>query len=173
MNENKQVHKSEYEIQRRQKLAEQAKFARKKMVKKISKIVLIALLASGSIGWLTWYVANQPKTPESEIISRNGIHWHPELSIIVKGAKQEIPQNIGIGAVHQPIHTHDATGVIHFEFEGLVRKEDIKLGRFFKVWGKDLQSFGANIKMTVNGKENIEYENYMMQDKDKIELQYN
>ena len=33
-------------------------------------------------------------------------------------------------------------------------------------------SFGTNVKMTVNGKENTEYENYAMQDKDKIELRY-
>jgi hypothetical protein len=28
------------------------------------------------------------------------------------------------------------------------------------------------LKMTVNGKENTEYENYIMQDKDKIELRF-
>ena len=33
-------------------------------------------------------------------------------------------------------------------------------------------SFGANMKMTVNGKENTEYENYIMRDKDKIELRF-
>ena len=55
---------------------------------------------------------------------------------------------------------------------GLVRKEDITLARFFKVWGKDINSFGTNLTMTVNGKENTEYGNYLMQDKDKIELRY-
>jgi topoisomerase-4 subunit A len=35
-----------------------------------------------------------------------------------------------------------------------------------------IQSFGTNMKMTVNEEENTEYENYIMQDKDKIEIRY-
>jgi len=110
----------------------------------------------------------------SDIISRNGIHWHPELSIYVKGEKQEIPANIGIGFIHQPIHTHDDSekGILHMEFEGLVRKQETTFGQFLKNWGKDINSFGDIIKMTVNGVENNEHENYLMQDKDKIELFY-
>lgn len=109
------------------------------------------------------------------ILSRNGFHWHPELTVYVKGVKQEIPPNLGIGAVHMPMHTHseDASqGIIHLEFQGLVKKSDVTLGRFFQTWGKDMRSLGTNIKMTVNGKENTEYENYVMQDKYKIELNY-
>ena len=123
---------------------------------------------------LVWLIASQPKTPEGDIISRNGFHWHPELAIYVKGEKQEFPANIGIGAVHQPIHTHDdaTQGIVHLEFQGLVRKQDITLGQFFKSWDKDIRSFGTNMKMTVNGQENTELENYHMQDKDKIELRY-
>ncbi|MDP3784598.1 MAG: hypothetical protein Q8R12_00765 [bacterium] len=170
---NQQLNKRErYELKHRQKLTEQAGAARKKILKKISKIALILLLAGGIMGWLIWYVANQSETPESEIISRNGLHWHPELAIYVKGLKQEIPANIGIGAVHQPMHTHDATGVLHFEFQGLVRQHDITLGQFFKNWGKDMRSFGTNVKMTVNGEENAEFENYVMQDKDRVELRF-
>ena len=126
------------------------------------------------VGIIIWIFASQPKTLESEIISRAGFHWHPELVIYIKGEKQELPENIGIGAIHQPIHTHDDSdkGIIHMEFQGLVRKEDTVIGRFFKNWGKDMRSFGTNMKMTVNGEENTEYENYVMHDKDKIELWY-
>lgn len=108
------------------------------------------------------------------ILSRNGFHWHPELTVYVKGVKQEIPPNLGIGAVHQPIHTHDdsSQGIVHMEFQGLVRKENATLGQFLKNWGKDINSFGTNVKMTVNGEENLELENYVMQDKDRIELNY-
>ena len=139
-------------------------------VKTISWI-LVAIVV---VGGLIWLVASQPKTPESDIVSRSGFHWHPELAIYVKGEKLEIPENIGIGAVHQPIHTHDdnSQGVVHMEFQGLARKQDVTLGQFFKNWGKDMRSFGANMKMTVNGEENTEYENYIMGDKDKIELRY-
>lgn len=140
--------------------------------KKIVSWSLGGILAVVSLGGLIWYVATMPPIPESDIISRTGFHWHPELTIYVKGIKQEIPANIGIGAVHQPIHTHDSTGVIHLEIGGLVRKQDIILGQFFKNWGKDISSFGANMKMVVNGEENIEYENYVMGDRDKIELSF-
>lgn len=125
------------------------------------------------IGLFTW--GNILKNSDPDIVSRNGIHWHPELAIYVKGEKQEIPANIGIGAVHEPIHTHtddNKQGVIHAEFQKLVRKQDITLGQFFKNWDKDMRSFGTNMRMTVNGEKNTEYENYVMQDKDKIELRY-
>jgi len=46
------------------------------------------------------------------------------------------------------------------------------LENFFRNWGKDMRSFGANMRMTVNGVENTEFENYMMRDGDKIELRY-
>lgn len=120
--------------------------------------------------------SNSVENPyESEIISRNGIHWHPELSIYIKGEKVEIPANIGLGAVHNPIHTHDEDaqlGVIHLEFSSVVRGRDTKLSEFFKIWNKDINSFGSNIRMTVNGSDNLDFGNYYMKDKDKIELYY-
>lgn len=166
--------KSEYELKREQKLAEQRHRGKNQAIKRLLKISAVIALVGGSIGLLVWYVASRPPIPESDIISKNSIHWHPELFIYVNGEKQEIPANIGLGAVHQPIHTHDDNkeGIIHLEFPGLVRQNDIRLGQFFKNWGKDIRSFGANMKMTVNGEENTEYENYLMQDKDKIELRY-
>ncbi len=121
-------------------------------------------------GWL----CRSLKPLNQEIVSRSGLHWHSELVIYVKGEKQEIPENIGIGAIHQPIHTHDDSdqGIIHMEFQGLVGKQNIMLGQFFKNWDKNMRSFGANMKMTVNGKKNTEYENYVMRDNDKIELRF-
>ena len=118
----------------------------KRNFQKIVSWVLGGGLTIAAIGGLIWFVATRPPIPESEIISKKGIHWHSELTIYMKGVKQEIPANIGIGAVHQPIHTHDAIGTIHLEFQGLVRKQDITLGQFFKNWGKDMQSFGSNMR---------------------------
>ncbi len=145
-------------------------------MKNILIVISITVLAGGLLCWGTsaplFSSSSRPSIPEEEIIARRGIHWHPELAIYVKGIRQEIPANIGIGAVHQPIHTHDATGVLHLEFQGLVRKRDIVLGQFFKNWGRDMQSFGNNVNMKVNGKERTEFENYGMQDKDKIELRF-
>ena len=100
------------------------------------------------------------------------MHWHPQLEIYVKGEKQEIPQNVGIGAVHSPMHTHDDLPIIHLEYSGVVRNDDIMLGQFFKVWERDMNSFGSNMKMTVNGEESTEFGDYVMRDGDKIELRY-
>ena len=128
--------------------------------------VAIALVVGGV--WLT--SALQESDPD--VISRNGLHWHPTLEIYVQGKKLEIPQNIGIGGVHEPVHTHDDLPILHLEFSGIVRAEDIMLGKFFENWGTDILSFGKSMRMTVNGVENTEYERYIMKDKDKIELHY-
>ncbi len=171
-----------YELKQQQKLKEQAVARRKKVTKKWVKIILVISVIALPVVGLIWYAATRPPTPESDIVSKKGLHWHPELTITIKGQKQEIPANIGIGAVHQPIHTHDATGTLHLEIQGLVTKEDIKLGKFFKIWGKQFNSEcifdscdspSGKLKMFVNGKENNEFDNYLMQDKDKIEIIYN
>ena len=164
--------KERKELHREQRLEEKQKFARQRALKRMTKIALIVIIVGGSIGAFVWYLATRPPIPEGEILSRNGLHWHPELAIFVKGEKQEIPVNLGIGAVHNPMHTHDSSGVIHLEFQGVVRKDDLKLGRFFEVWGKDFMELGLTVKMTVNGEENAELQNYIMKDGDKIELWY-
>lgn len=136
-------------------------------------LIIIAVAVLLLVGGTWWSKSLQTK--DADLISTNGIHWHAELAIYVKGEKLPIPANIGLGAVHNPIHTHDedaAAGIIHLEFAGLVRKSDTALGEFFKSWNKDIRVFGANMKMTVNGAENTEYENYQMKDGDKIELIY-
>lgn len=168
------TNKEKYEGQRQEKLKAQTLAVKKQRFKKFFLWGLGGIFAITAAGGLIWYIAARPPIPQDDIISRNGFHWHLELTIYVKGEKQKIPANIGIGAVHQPIHTHDDNddGVVHMEFQGLVRKQNTTLGQFFKNWGKDMRSFGENMKMTVNGQENTEYENYTMQDKDKIELRY-
>lgn len=128
--------------------------------------------------------SENPNVPEDQIVVRAGLHWHPKVTVTIKGEKQEIPANLGIGAVHSKIHTHDTDnkqGVIHMEIKGIVTKDDTRLARFFQVWGKE---FNANklfdktsgsdgtVKMLVNGQENKEFENYKMRDGDNIEIKY-
>lgn len=147
-----------------------------------------ALLVIGSVIILltgtVWWSNSQVNDPT--LVSASGIHWHPVLTIFVNGVKQEIPANIGIGPEHASaptydpamkmteIHTHDDAnaGIIHMEFSGKVTKDDTKLGNFFQIWGKDFNSFGQNVTMTVNGVENTDFANYLMKDKEKIELRY-
>ncbi len=181
-NQNNQLsNKERYLLKQQEGFKAQNIAARKRILKRAMKIVAVVVIVSGAIGGLTWFIANQPKTPESEIISQGGIHWHPNLSIYIKGKPQEIPANIGIGITHQPIHTHDATGQLHLEIQGLVTKDDIKLNRFFKIWGKQFTAScifdsctGQNgtLKMLVNGKKNNGFGNYEMQDGDKIEIRF-
>ena len=164
--------KERKELRYEQRAEEKQKLTWQRAVKRVLKITLVIIVVGGSIGSFIWYLTTRPSIPEAEIISRNGLHWHSELTIFIKGQKQEIPANIGIGVVHQPVHTHDASGVIHLEVEGLVRQADIKLGHFFKIWDKDFTAFGQLTDMTVNGEKNNELENYQMKDGDKIELRY-
>ncbi len=167
--------KKEINDQKRQeKLAMKESAVQKRYMKKIALLAVVVSISVASIVGITWIIATNPSVPESDIITRDGIHWHPQLAIYVKGVKQDIPPNIGMGASEQPIHTHDDSnqGILHLEFGGLVRKQDVMLGQFFKTWGKDMHSFGTNMTMTVNGKENTEYENYVMKENDKIELHF-
>lgn len=117
-------------------------------------------------------LSKSPQKNNPDVISKKGIHWHPELVIYINGEAQEIPENIGLGAVHNPVHTHEDLPIIHLEFGGLVKNDDVRLGQFFKAWDKDINSFGTLVKMQVDGVENNEFENYMMRDGNKIELWY-
>lgn len=164
--------KERKELYREHRLEEKQKFAKQRTTKHVAKIALAVIVIGGSIGTFVWYLANRPPIPEGEIISRRSLHFHPELTVFVEGEKVEIPANLGIGAVHNPMHTHDTSGVIHLEFQGLVRRDGLKLGKFFEVWGRDFMEFGPSVTMTVNGKENTKLQNYVMGDGDKIELHY-
>src|SRR3989344_7651551 len=91
--------------------------------------IAIALVVGGV--WLT--SAQQESDPD--VISRNGLHWHPTLEIYVRGEKIEISQNIGVGPqyVAMPtydasmqmtaVHTHEDMPAIHLEFPGLVQEK--------------------------------------------------
>lgn len=62
-------------------------------------------------------------------------HTHQHLDLYVDGHQVAVPTDIGINQTAgflSPIHTHDATGIIHVE-SPVVR--DFTLGEFFDVWG--------------------------------------
>jgi len=151
---------------------------RKESNKKV-KEVLIWVISLGLVGYAIFWVMTLPKLPQTAVISQSGIHWHPNISITIKGEKIEIPAGIGIGAVHNPMHTHEADGTVHMEYGGIVREKDTRVGNFFKVWGKDFDAtgimgnkvgVGGGMIMMVNGVENTEFDNYLMKDGDKIEI---
>ncbi|MDP2650991.1 MAG: hypothetical protein Q8O98_00185 [bacterium] len=149
----------------------------KTLIAVLGVIVLLAVVV-----W--WSRSMQSSDPS--IISRNGLHWHPILEVYVNGEKQEMPANLGLGPQYASnptfdrqmgmaaVHTHDdaSQGVVHLEFSGIVREDDLTLKNFLDIWGKGINSFSSNVKMTVNGIENMELESYSMKDGDKIELRY-
>lgn len=136
--------------------------------------LLVAILA----GLFAW----GKRAPSSDLISADDIHWHPEIRVWVNGEAQLIPANIGIGSLYADdsqynnrmrmteIHTHDGSGQIHLEMEGPVTKDEIKLGNFFRIWGVRFPA--KSVRATVNGQTVEDHENYLMQDKDQIEVYY-
>lgn len=169
--ERQKLRREEKQRQREQKVKA---LQRKKLTK---KSLIWAIVVGGLIG-LGWLIF-QGRQPKPDLISRRGIHWHPEISITIKGQPREIPANIGIGAVHADMHTHKKNDQIHVEMQRPVRKEDVRVGKFFSIWDKKFTSScifdycngpDGTVKMLVNGKENAGFENYLMQDKDKIEI---
>lgn len=140
-------------------------------------IILIVVLVLLGIGW---YFSRSGSG--GEIVSRNGLHWHSTLNIKILDQVQGIPAGLGLERLpHNPLHVHDRDNVVHMEYAGLVRETDLRLGNFFKVWGKTFSKDcifdrcsgpEGQLKMLVNGKENLEFENYGMRDGDKIEITF-
>jgi hypothetical protein len=64
------------------------------------------------------------------------LHTHQHIDIFIRGQRVGVPAQIGIvtspSILFAPIHTHDATGIVHVE-SPVVR--DFSLGEFFDVWG--------------------------------------
>jgi hypothetical protein len=70
-------------------------------------------------------------------------HVHTHLSIFLNGEHLALPQAVGFvtgapnGDCHYPLHTHDATGMIHVH---ATAPTTFTLGQFFQTWGESLTS---------------------------------
>lgn len=117
------------------------------------------------------FAAKIPKAP---------IHWHPHVTILIKGSSVTVPANIGLESrFHMPVHTHDLDNILHWEVNSPT-VENMQLGYFFNtVWKKKFSSEcildscngpDGTVKMYVNGEENTEFDHYMPQDKDEIKI---
>ena len=149
-------------------------------MKKIIIIVVIVVATLG-LGVILFMQSENSQPQQGDVISKNGMHWHAKLAMFVKGQQQPVPKDIGIGVKHEPFHTHDDTGELHLEFQGLVTKKDTELNKFFGNWNKTFNSncvfeycngSEGTVKFMVNGQENKEFENYQVKDGDKIEIRY-
>lgn len=69
-------------------------------------------------------------------------HVHSHLSIFLNGEALAVPSLVGIveqsptTECHYPLHTHDATGLVHAH---ATTQTFFTLGQFFRVWGQPLQ----------------------------------
>lgn len=147
----------------------------------IGAIVLatIAIIVGG-----VFMFSRKSNLPKEKIVAENGLHWHPKLTIYIKGQKQQLDRDIGLGGVEMSMHTHKEdykNGVVHMEMNGTVSKDQTKLGRFFQIWGKEFNSkcifdrcnnSEGKVKMTVNGKVNTDFNDFLMKDGDNIEIRY-
>jgi len=125
-------------------------------------------------------------------IPPGSVHFHPRITIKIDKNNIMIETDIGsrVGKtvdVHlsgmrmSPTHTHETDGTIHLENSNPSSKpETLTVGYFFYVWDKQFSSScifeyctdKGVLKMTVNGEENFEFENYIMADKDDIVITY-
>jgi hypothetical protein len=108
-------------------------------------------------------------------------HIHAMLRVYVEGKRVPVPSQIGIDAGNgfiAPLHTHDATGVIHME---AVETYPFKLGQFFDVWGVKFgdRQIGAyrddgqrTLQVYVNGKRISDPVDYVMRKHDRIVVAY-
>lgn len=145
-------------------------------------LITIAILIGGAF---LFSRNSESSVQNDQVIVKNGLHWHPKLTITIKGEKQQIPPGIGMsGQVHQELHTHEEDakdGVIHMEMKGLVIKDETRLGNFLRLWGKEFTSSkifdktnGAEgrVEFLVNGQLNYDFDNYLMKDNDIMEIRY-
>lgn len=70
-------------------------------------------------------------------LSREGtaMHLHQHLDVFVHGRRVPVPAGIGIDAadgLSLPLHTHDASGIVHVESPDV---RTYTLGQLFGVWG--------------------------------------
>lgn len=156
-------------------------------------ILLGVILAAAVIGG---GLANGglPLSDESGDESSSGgpIHHHAHVQIFINEEPRVIPAGVGItkgnnidnevsGINASPIHTHDNSGVLHIEHQEPVR-EKRALGYFFnEVLGKRFSSQcimewcnqgDKVVKMYVNGQRVYQFDDYVLQDRDRIAVVY-
>ncbi len=114
-------------------------------------------------------------------LSDTGFHVHAQLRVYVDGLPITVPANIGLpdrGNVVSPLHTHDATGIIHIES---TRPYAFTLGQLFDVWGvafsqTQLGAYRADgpnrLEVYVNGRAVADGPGYVMRAHDTIIVGY-
>jgi len=109
-------------------------------------VILLGIFVAVIVGGVAFYESQQASYHfpfpclGSESLT---FHIHPSLSIVINGQNVTIPAAIGIvspqyqngiargGTCFEPMHTHDASGIIHIESPG---NTSYTLSEFFQIW---------------------------------------
>lgn len=180
--------KEQKEQARRERLEQERRIAQQE---RRTRRLRIAAIAAGAVVVAAVLVSIRPwegSPPEPfqydadglpERIERAGLreggteHVHPKLAVNVRGKPVSVPANMGIGAVHAPMHTHEPDGTMHVEGE-----PDPTLDEFLALWGVELTSnrlgpYVGNsrerVRMWVQEPGAKEYEEVPVQPKLKLE----
>ncbi len=172
---------------KQEKVKEQQRKNTTGKIKKYSSIALV-LIFIGSI-FSVFVFSGNSETGNSNLNTGNltfplgNIHWHATPLIEICGEKKSTPvplTNRHLGS--NLLHTHEDS-LIHIE--GNVQSpEHITLGKFFdgiavkfsetkimnKTNGDLCNGNKGKVKMLVNGKENFEFRNYVIKEKDVIKI---
>jgi hypothetical protein len=96
-----------------------------------------APLESGPAPWPPEYLSLPQRLAALHLPgpSDTAFHIHALLRVYVDGRAVPVPAQIGIdpqGRFLAPLHTHDATGIVHIESD---RPYPFTLGQLFTIWG--------------------------------------
>ena len=102
---------------------------------RIMATIGLALISIGAVA--AYAIMNEEIVPLSEkCVTHTGLlsHEHTTIEIYIDENPRAIPNDVGIPSEDcmRPIHTHDASGVLHIE---MVDEDDTAtLGAFFEIW---------------------------------------
>jgi hypothetical protein len=115
-------------------------------------VILLGIFVAVIVGGIAFYESQQAAYNfpfpclGSEALT---FHIHPYLRIVINGQNITIPAAIGIeqpqyqsgiaagGTCFEPMHTHDASGIIHIESPG---NTNYTLSEFFQIWNDTYHS---------------------------------
>ena len=119
-------------------------------------VAIIAVAVAAGLG--TYFLAAPAfaSPPFPGITGENWIHTHPYLVIEIAGTNVTIPAGVGIldgETVFEPIHTHDASGLLHVELsQSDASSHNYTLGDFFTIWNYTARSVGVSESPTMGGR---------------------
>lgn len=191
--ENKQLSKHEIKMLKREERDKEREASeriksRARLIKNLVKYGSISLVIVAVIAGI--FVIGKNDVDGSAVkegpYTAGVVHWHASLQVFACGIFKEMPAPFGDAHLGSPLlHTH-SDRLVHIEGK-IWRKEDIMLGKYMDNIGVDfaqdriLDYVNGNecndgkenkVRMEVNGKENFEFRNYIINDGDKIEIRY-